>query len=443
MTSNGIHSQQSQFDVAIIGGGITGLSLAVGLLRRNVNFTVYEQASASRELGAGIGFTANAERAMKALDPRIHAHFKKIAVQNGDDFFRYVNGLSSGSRPGNGDDDEADVMFKIYLGERGFEGCRRSDFLAGLLELLPAESLRFGQRVESVNDDNGRVTLNFHNGSTAQADVVIGCDGIKSQLRQIMFGAGFPAEYTHKFAFRGLIPMDQARAALGERKTRTRIMYLGPDGHSLTFPVAEGKMLNVVTFVTDPGPWSGGLDEGKIVMPADRSEAIAAYEAFGPDVRTIISLLPQQLDKWAIFDTYDHPPPSYAKGRLCLVGDAAHAAAPHHGAGAGCGIEDALALAELLAKVAGEGVPAERSPRRVVDALAVYNDVRYERSQWLVQTSRQVGHMYEWQDPVVGRDAGRFGEEFAKRCHRIWDYDTEKMVAEAMELFEKRSERSD
>ncbi|KAF3766612.1 putative salicylate hydroxylase [Cryphonectria parasitica EP155] len=425
MTSDATSRNKTQLTVAIVGGGITGLSLAVGLLYRNVNVTIYERASGIREIGAGIGFTPNAERAMKILEPRVLQHFRQIAVQNGDDWFRYVNGLSSGN--GEGSRQHQDVMFKIHLGERGFEGCRRSDFVKGLVDMLPPEMIKFGRDLASLKDEPvgaGKVRLCFRDGSVADADV-----------------GQYEASYTHKFAFRGLVPMDIARATLGEDKTTTRIMYLGPDAHTLTFPVADGKILNVVSFVTDPEPWDSGADGERFVKPAHRDEAIQAFSGFTSDVRNLMSLLPKDLEKWAIFDMYENPVPTYSTGHVCLAGDAAHASSPHHGAGAGCGIEDALLLAEILAMSASRSVGRDSTSGGIVGALAVYNDARYQRSQWIVQTSRQVGEMYEWQHPEIGRDKEKFGKDFEWRCRTIWNFDIDRMVASALEMLDNKLER--
>ena len=157
--------------VAIIGGGITGLTLALGLLKRGVRFTIYERARELREIGAGIGFTPNAERAMLAVDPRIHESFRKVAVQNNDDWFRYVDG--SANDCGEPECLGEHLWLKKYLGERGFEGCRRSDFLRELVNLIPADSFRFVKNLVSVADAAGgdTVRLGFADGTTEDADV--------------------------------------------------------------------------------------------------------------------------------------------------------------------------------------------------------------------------------------------------------------------------------
>lgn len=272
---------------------------------------------------------------------------------------------------------------------------------------------------------------------------MIGCDGIRSRVRQLVAGDGnkpsHHPQYTHKYAFRGLIPMEMAYSVLGQEKTETRHMYLGPEGHALTFPVAGGKLLNVVAFVTDADNWPY---PDKFTAPASKADAIKAFERFNPTIRAIIGMLPETLSKWAVFDTFDHPVPTFVKGRICISGDAAHAAAPYHGAGAGFAIEDGAVLSYLLSVVDDRtrANPAEDYDSKTLlvrKALETYNSVRLERAQWLVNTSRYIGNVYEWQDPQVGSDHKKCAEEIDWRCRKIWHYDIDEMMRETKERFSK------
>lgn len=229
--------------------------------------------------------------------------------------------------------------------------------------------------------------------------------------------------------------MEQARSALGKEQTSNRIMHLGPNAHVLTFPVAMDQLLNVVSFVTDPNDWP----HARLSAPADKSAVLETFAEFGPGVRTIMGLLPEQLDAWAVFDMFDHPAPSYVKDRVCLSGDAAHACAPHHGAGAGFGIEDAVVLAEVVARAAEEAVGSSGLDKEelVQRALWTYNNVRYERTQWLVHSSRLIGELFEWQDEGAGRDPGKCEQEVYWRSHQIWDYDIEAMVKHTRAEFQR------
>ena len=251
-------------------------------------------------------------------------------------------------------------------------------------------------------------------------------------MRALLLGQDHPSckpSYSHKYAIRSLVPMDKARAALGTFKTSNRVMHCGPNAHALTFPVANNTILNVVAFVTDPEEWP----HDRYVVPATKTECTKAFSEFSPVVRSLMDLLPETLDKWAVFDTRDRPVPSYVKGRLCLAGDAAHASSPHHGAGAGSGVEDCLALAVLL-DVASKQTKIDR-PTAVCAALQVYNKVRYERSQWIMDTSRVIGEIYEFQNPECGTDHAKIAREIHDRSHKIWDYDVDAMVTDTLSQF--------
>ena len=227
--------------------------------------------------------------------------------------------------------------------------------------------------------------------------------------------------------------MEQAVAVLGEEKSASRYMHLGLGAHALTFPVADGALLNVVAFVNDPKEWP---HKDKLIGPCSKQDAVDAFKDFAPATRAIIDLLPNELDRWAIFDTCDNPAPTYVKGRLCLAGDAAHASSPHHGAGAGLGIEDAAALVSLLERVQGELHEETNNRTRLIEsALAAYDHVRLGRAHWLVESSRFVGELYEWQH---GRDAGSIRQEIDWRARKIWSYNIDEMNRQAREDFMRR-----
>ncbi|KAI1810010.1 putative monooxygenase [Poronia punctata] len=428
--------EKEDIEVAIIGGGIIGIILALGLLRRDIKPKIYERAQGFSEIGAGIGFTVNAERAMESLEHRVLESFRKVATKNKDDWFRYIDayGTDRNGQPGNGTEE---LVANLFLGERGMEACRRSDFHRLILDLLPEGCLMYGKKLLSVQDDPSadKVMMKFEDGSAEACDIVIGCDGIKSTVRSVMFGPDAPQpSYTHKYGYRGLLPMDEAVKVVGEDKANNRVMYMGADAHVLSCPVADGAMVNIAAFVTDPNPWVG--ENGKMTSPATKADAVKAFAGFGPSVRGLISLLPENLDRWAIFDLHDQPVSTFSRGRLCLAGDAAHASAPYHGAGAGYGVEDCLVLAELLAALLNRGlsIPLKEIIPKI---LAIYNEIRYDRCQALVQSSRIVSEMYEWQHAETRHDIQKFNVDFYARQHRIWDVDIDAMVRSSLESFER------
>lgn len=291
---------------------------------------------------------------------------------------------------------------------------------------------------------------------------VIGCDGIRSRVRDLLFGPKSAATYSKKYSFRALIPMAQAAASLPQHMISTRYMYNGPGAHVITYPVANNTMLNTLAVVSDPEPW-GVPPQGSRnphVGSATAGEAGRAFEGWHPDVRAIVGLLPGEMDKWAIFDMLEHPVPRYHGGGgkdtsggvgsvMCLAGDAAHAAGPHLGAGAGFGIEDALLLAELVQAVRDDermaaangsgGCGGERTVgSRLAAAFKVYSDARYERTQWLVKHTRDAVDLFQWRDRDLSRSPDDFGREITWRFHEIWHYDIDKMVDDARQKLKVR-----
>ncbi|KAL4869564.1 hypothetical protein BDV12DRAFT_196191 [Aspergillus spectabilis] len=445
-------TKDSDISIAIIGSGIIGTVLALGLTTRSLgeSVKVYEQAPSHRTIGAGIAFTANARKCLSLIDPRLEDCVTAIASLNGEDPERpnnnmhFLDGYSYDpvrhQRPG--EDLQGKKLYRLYAGERGFEGCHRVGFLEGVMRVLEEGVVEFGRRLEryilpgeegNSGDEDGKIKLVFADGSTAEADIVIGCDGIKSRIRQHLYQPPAPyanPHYTHKVAYRGLVPMPLAISRLGPSLALNQHMYGGPQAHVLTFPVAKQTLLNIVAFVHDPHDWPL---ERNMTQPANKDEVQKAFRGWGPTVRAIIEMLleSQGLDKWGVFDMYDFPVPTYSQGRVCLAGDAAHASSPHHGAGAGIGVEDALALCVVLERAVKDISQGKGGKKEVLEkALKVFSDVRYERSQWLVRSSREVCETYEWGNPGCGRDLDKGFEDVKERSHRIWYFDIEGMIEE-------------
>lgn len=235
--------------------------------------------------------------------------------------------------------------------------------------------------------------------------------------------------------------MENAIKALGEYKARNQHNHVGPNAHLLHYPVANQTMINVSAFVSDPGNWA---DDKIMVAPASRVDVEKAFADWGPCVRAITSFLPENIDKWALFDTWDYPAPFYNRGKICLVGDAAHASSPHHGAGACIGVEDVLCLFTLMGRVdtSVRGNAAIKG-QALSAAFETFNAVRRARSQWLVNSSRRACDLYqqpEWADAKRWIKAETCFEEIKDRSHKIWHFDYEAMLEEATQGYERRQE---
>lgn len=240
--------------------------------------------------------------------------------------------------------------------------------------------------------------------------------------------------------------MDRARAVLGAERTKTgdnsmnRFMYNGPGAHSITYPVAKDQFLNVLLVISDPDPWR--TEDGKHTAPGTKADAVRAFAEWHPEVRAIMDLLPEKLQKWAIFDLFENRVPHYHAGSVAIAGDAAHAAGPHLGSGAGFGIEDALVLASILE--AADGKVKGKNQKAKVDlchaALETYNSVRYDRTQWLIGATRDACSLFHWQDEKVGKDFDKFLPEISRIFHQIWDNNIDQMVEGAVKEFDEASD---
>lgn len=417
--------------IAVVGGGIGGLTLVLGLVRRDVPVILYEAAHKFGEIGAGVAFGPNATRAMDLIDPKIREGYERQSTQNGwesksDRWFDFRYGVGKQKEDGTWDDSR---IGKLILGldkPSGGGTIHRAHFLDEMVKILPDGVARFAKRLVDLHDDGpGRgVVLYFADGTSARHVAVVGTDGIKSKTREILLGEVHPAAkavFSGKYAYRGLISMEKAVDLLGEELACNSQMYLGYHGHMLTFPIEQGRTMNVVAFgskdIWDSDEW---------VQSVDKQKVYDDFDGWSKQVIDIINLM-QNPDVWALFD---HPnAPSYSKGRVCLLGDAAHASTPHCGAGAGMAIEDAYVLSTVLGH---EGIDGDLEV-----AFKAYDSVRRERSQRLVEESRQQAQIYEFEAPDTGDDEDKIAVSVRKRMRWIWEEDLEAESKVALELLQQ------
>jgi len=180
-------STQKPFTIAIAGGGI-GLTFAIGLLRQNVPFHLYEAAPAFAEVGAGVSFGLNSLHAMSLIDSAITKGYNERATSNAWDEkkttwfdFRLGQDVKGVGKAG-------EQIVEIKVGEVGQSSIHRAVFLNELVALVPKERVSFGKRVVGVEElrDEWGVNLRFTDGGEAEASAIVGCDGVKRNLRRIL-----------------------------------------------------------------------------------------------------------------------------------------------------------------------------------------------------------------------------------------------------------------
>jgi salicylate hydroxylase len=220
-----------EFHIAVVGGGIAGLTLAIALHKRRVPVAIYERSPMFGEIGAGVSFGPNAVEAMKLCHVEIYEAFERIKTHNqwkskSKVWFDFFDAYDTDAR----DPGHQQEVFTL-TNSIGQNGVHRANFLNEMVKLLPKDSANFGKHLEHISEDkkSRKLVLSFGDGTTAKADAVIGCDGIKSRVRKIIFGVDHPSAqpvYTHKYAYRGLIPMEKAVQAVGDERARNACLHV-------------------------------------------------------------------------------------------------------------------------------------------------------------------------------------------------------------------------
>ncbi|KAJ5506092.1 Monooxygenase FAD-binding [Penicillium expansum] len=407
-------------EVAVVGGGIIGVMTAIGLHRRGINAVIYERAPTWHEVSAGFAFTGAARVWMEMLDPALVELLGRISQKTDS---TTSNAYWDGYHPRTQEealDESKSLMFRTPTNNLSFWGCVRSQFLQGMADLLPEGSAKFGKRLASYDDDNqsGKVVLHFDDGTTAEADVLLGCDGIHSSTRKVLLGADHPATragFSHTVTYRTMVPIDVGIAALGEKVAKSACNHLGPGADLLVYPVMSGTLLNIAVFAYDGSEFP---DPDKMTIPAERSEIEQLFKGWSPQLANIWKLYPEKVVKWGIFDLEANPPPTYAGGRHPILG-----------VGACTGVEDALVICTLLESVQQKALGGDALKEALTGALQTYSQARLERGRWIHHHSRQMGQMYHWRYGPTGRDPERMKETLEKNWSTVVNYD----VLEALE----------
>lgn len=341
--------------VAIVGGGYGGASAAKALSLLGADVTVYEQASQIREVGAGIGLRPS------SMDQfRQWGIFDAIAgVTSASDYFEILTAdghtIMKDSWPGM---DDYPVKTHTHL-------VHRNDFIQALLGVLPEGMVKVGHKLTKVTDHGDHATLEFANGTTVDADIVIGADGIKSTVRQQLFSDQQPV-FAGEHAYRVVVDADAAHGLVTDDNLR---MYLGRGTKVYVLPLRHRNQMSFdVTALNADATWN---------PVRTKDDLLATVEGF--DERIVGLVRDLDLDKVNIRAVYDiDPVATWNSDCVALLGDAAHAMCHHQGQGANSAILDAGALADALATAPS-----------VKEALAQYAAARKPVTDELQRISRQ------------------------------------------------------
>jgi salicylate hydroxylase len=373
------------FSIVVVGGGIGGLFAANALIVHGLDVSVYEQAPALGEVGAGVFLTPNSVRQLKrvGLEPAVERYGARVGT--GSHYFRHDGAPI------------AAVQVTDASGWNATFGMHRADLVELLAKALPDGVVRTGHRASGFEQTDSKARVLFANGASAEADIVIAADGIHSELRQYVAPPSRPV-FHGSVAYRGVLPT----SAIPDWPTDRWLMWLGKSKHFLTFPVRSGELINYVGFV----PADAEMKESWSA-PGDPDVLRAEFEGWEPRIGGLLSHVKNTF-RWALYDR--EPLPVWTKGRLTLLGDAAHPMLPHLGQGANQSIEDGMALATILAK-------ADRT--NVSSASYAYERLRRERVAAVQRGARENGLRLDSHYADLGvRDAEiRAHAEFRKKLY--------------------------
>ncbi|SDC03620.1 salicylate hydroxylase [Raineyella antarctica] len=324
--------------IAIVGAGIGGLALALALREKGIECTLYEAASELREVGAAVGLSAASTR-----------YFIDRLGLGGPLEERWFEVQALIYRDGRDGRKIAEHRFD-YRARYGapWVGIHRVDLQVVLTGAVGMDAIKLNKRLVDIDDSGNEAVLHFTDGTSATADLVIGADGARSTVRRLLLGYD-DALYSGASAFRGIVPPEQMPSMPDPEAIQ---FWMGPGRHCLHYPINSEGDHNFFLVERNPSPWP---HKGWIA-PTNDEEKLASFGDWAPAIVEMVSAV-SSTERWALF----HRPPlsRWSKGRVTLLGDAAHAMVPHHGQGANTSIEDAIVLAEQLA--AGTDLDAARA----------------------------------------------------------------------------------
>jgi salicylate hydroxylase len=394
---------ESRLDAVIVGGGIGGLFAANALVAHGLRVKVYEQSPALGEVGAGVFLTPNSVRQLAriGLGPLVERRGARVGPASC--YFRH-DGTPI-----------APVQVTDSLGWNATFGMHRADLVEMLAHTLPSRAIHTGHRCIGFEQDGNVAWVSFANGAAVEGDVVIAADGIHSELRPYVFPPSRPV-FSGSVAYRGLVPHECVR----HWPTDAWQMWLGKGKHFLTFPVRAGELINYVGFV----PTDEAMKESWSA-PGNPDVLRQEFAGWDPRIESVLKQV-QATFKWALYDR--EPLPTWTKGRLGLLGDAAHPMLPHLGQGANQSIEDGMALATILARADRATIPA---------ALLTYERLRRERVASVQRGARENGLRYDSSYADLGiRDAEI--QAHAAFRKRLYDHDVVPEAQAAAATLDKR-----
>ncbi|MEK7944245.1 FAD-dependent monooxygenase [Pigmentiphaga sp. YJ18] len=396
--------------ILIAGAGIGGLTAALALRKLGFrHIEVLEQTAVLKEVGAGIQLGPNAVKVLHDLD--IAPALEAVAVAP----------LATRSRDWASGRTIRDFPLGPECAQRygaPYYHVHRADLHNALIDAYGRENVRLAQRVKTYAQDAAGVRVVLESGETVEGDVLVGADGVHSVVRGQLLEGQDP-RFTGLLAWRGMADADRARHLGIEKNVNA---WWGPHRHFVNYYVSAGRRINWIGIVP-AGQWR--LESWS--ARGDKAEVLKEFDGWHPIVRGLIEAT-DDVFKWALYDR--DPWPVWTRGRVTLLGDAAHPMVPFLSQGGSQSIEDGHVLALCLA-----GLPHDPAA-----ALKAYEELRTARTARVQLGSREAGRMFHQTDPLkkfmrnlkFRWAALTNSQEKWRRVDWLYSYDCQAAVAEKL-----------
>lgn len=352
--------------IAIIGGGIGGLTAALACGQAGYEVSVHERAEEPREVGAGIQVSPNGSKVLHALG--LEAAMREVSCLPLRAELRLAFSGALVLETDLGQDIENRYGTPYYH-------IHRADLHSILLDAVRdrcgAGSVITGHELVGYRQDENCVTATFANGDEVDADVLVGADGIHSKTREILHGPDKP-QFTGHVAWRGVVPIEELEHLKLEPIATS---WMAPHSHAVTYLLRGGSLVNFVG-IKEQHDWQGESWTER----GDNRMLLADIKGWHPEVREIAEHIDAPY-RWALF--VRPPLKTWNDGRVTLLGDACHAMLPYMAQGAVMAIEDAWILASSLKRSAS-----------VADGLKQYEKLRLPRTSKVQDIARNNGRLF-------------------------------------------------
>jgi len=354
----------------VAGAGIGGLCAALALAKRGVEIAVYEKSSLLTEVGAGLQLSPNALHVLQSLGIADQVKAKAFSPQSAV-MRHYLTGKTYFCVPLGG------TATKKYGAD--YLHIHRADLLTVLHDACEkmGVNIHLGQAIQGYQHASQNLTIQFENGESLDADLLIGADGIKSKVQACMLGQT-SAEFTGQVAWRGVVAASKLPKGLIKPNAN---LWVGPGKHFVCYYIRGGDLINFVA-VQERRDWQ----KESWHEPGNVNQLRETFNGWHPEVTELLAAA-ESCFLWALFDR--EPLNQWTDNKVALLGDACHPMLPFLAQGAAMAIEDSYVLAHCLA-----------SDSHTQNALQTYQNIRLPRTRQIQLNARKNAGLYHMSSPI-------------------------------------------